>query len=138
MAQSLLQRRAPLPARSACGDAHVGRTCIFEGGRRADDAIAGQPLLPVFIGRLEDLADELAARTTAVDEQIGAQLPAVFELQLVEEAILAARGTNNLARQQDDSGALGDGSQVTRHERDVDVQRITQMGRDAQRVGREK
>ena len=74
------------------------------------------------------------ARTAAVDEQIGAQLSAVFELQFVDEAILAARGANNLAREQDHSGALGDRSQVTRHERGVDVQRITQMRRDAQRV----
>ncbi len=37
------------------------------------------------------------ARTAAVDEQVGAQLAAVLELQLVDEAILAARGTNNLA-----------------------------------------
>ncbi len=137
MAQGLLQRRAPLPARSPRGDTHVGRSRIFECARSADHAIAGQPLLPVFIGRLEDLADELAARTTAVDEQIGAQFPAVFELQLVDEAILAARGTNNLAREQDHSGALGDGSQVARHEHGVDMQRITQMRRDAQRVRRE-
>ncbi len=48
------------------------------------------------------------ARTAAVDEQIGAQLAAVLELQLVDEAVLAARGANNLAREQDDAGALGD------------------------------
>ena len=72
-----------------------------------------------------------ARDAAAVDEQVGAQLAAVLELQLVEEAVFAARRANYLALEADHAGALGDAAQVTRRERRVHVQRITQVLRDA-------
>ena len=82
---------------------------------------------PVLVGRLEYLADELAARTAAIDEQISAQFAAVLELQLVDETVFTAGCANNLALEPDDAGALGERAQVARRECRIDVQRISQV-----------
>ena len=136
-ARGSLQRRAPLPAGGTRRDAHVRRPRFLERDRRASDAVARQPVLPALVFHAEHLADELAARSRVVDVQVGAQLAAVFELQLVEEAVLAARRANNLALETDDAGALGERAQVARRETGVEVQRVAQVLRDAQGVGRE-
>src|SRR6185436_4992295 len=133
----LLQRDAPLPAGTARADARVGWARVLERHRRGQHAIAGQPLLPVLERRLHDFADQLGTRPGAVDEEVGAQRAAVLELELVERAVLAARRTNYLALQADHAGALGDAAEVTRRQSRVQVQRVAQLLRDAERVGRE-
>ncbi len=132
-----LQRHAPLPARGARVESHAGCARVSERGRRGQQPIAGQPLLPVLERRPENLADELGARAAGVDEQVGAQAAAVLELELLEQPVFAARRTNYLAVEADHAGALGDAAQVARRESAVQVQRVAHVLRHAQRVGGE-
>jgi hypothetical protein len=132
MARVLLQRRAPLPARAARADADIRRTNGLGRSGDAHDAVAGQPFAPVFVPGAEFLADEFGARTRAIDEEVGAQLAAVLELQLFDESVFAQRRVGELALEADHAGALGERAQVTREQRGIDVQRVAQVLRDTE------
>jgi hypothetical protein len=55
----------------------------------------------------------------------------------VDRAVFAPRRADDLARERDGAGAFRDISQVPHRERAVDVQPVTQVGGDAERVRRE-
>src|SRR6185312_803869 len=105
-AQALLQRRAPDPAGVPRADALVRWPRLFERCGRTQDAVGGQPLPPAFPRHAGQLADELGACAGVVDVQVGAQLAAVLEFELVDEPVFPARRADQLFLEPDDAGAL--------------------------------
>src|SRR5882672_9040261 len=83
----MLQRNAPLPPGLARGRTRIrrGRGDPLAGHR--ERAVAGQPVAPVLVTRVQRLLDEQPAKTRAVDEQVAGDFAAIGELHGIDEAV---------------------------------------------------
>ena len=89
VAGAVLERNAPLPARRVRGRAGVGQERVGPRRRDRDGAVAGQPVRPVLEADAELLAEQQAAESRAVDEQVAAHAPVVLEPHGGDEPSLA-------------------------------------------------
>ena len=76
---------------------------------------------------MQRLLDEQAAKSTAVDVEVGLHPLAVLENQLIDEAVLALGGGEDLPLQSFDSEVLGVTSQVARDQGGIEVQCVAQL-----------
>ncbi len=136
-ADGTLQRHAPLPAGGTAGELHVRLSHFSHGAGRTQGSVARQPSRPFLETRAEEFADELCAGAGAIDEQVGAQLPAILELKFVDAAVLRARRANYLAIEADHPGTFGGGTKETGHQRGIHVEREAQVRRHTQRIAGE-
>src|SRR5690606_8029442 len=70
VADAMLQRNAPLPARGARRRSGVWRELSADRARHGHRAVARQPMTPIHVARFERLLDEQPAKAGAVDEEI--------------------------------------------------------------------
>src|SRR5207248_4809906 len=71
VADAVLERNAPLPARLARGRTRVRGEWRSVLARRRDGAVARQPFGPILVSRVQRLLDQQPGKAAAVDEQIG-------------------------------------------------------------------
>ena len=88
VADPVLQRDAPLPARLTRDDAGQRHQRIDRRTRHRDRAVALQPFRPVLEPGLELLLDQQAAEAGAVDEQVAGDARAVGEQDRGDVAVL--------------------------------------------------
>src|SRR5690606_19357292 len=79
VADPVLERNAPLPARRASGRAGQGLPVSGQCAGDRHGAVARQPLAPVDETDAQRLPDEKRAEARAVDEQVAFDTPAVLE-----------------------------------------------------------
>ena len=88
VADAVLQRDAPLPARFPGDGSGVGNRRPHGFRLHGDGAIAGQPVPPVFVVHAQRLADQQAAKARAVDEEVAFDQLARLQANAGDEAAL--------------------------------------------------
>ena len=86
VADAVLQRDAPLPARLAPDGQGVRRRRRVAGALHGDGAVAGQPARPVLIAGLQRLLDQQAAKAAAIYEEVAVDARAVLQIEALDEA----------------------------------------------------
>ena len=86
VADAVLQRDAPLPARLASDGQGVRRRRRVAGALHGDGAVAGQPARPVLIAGLQRLLDQQAAKAAAIYEEVAVDARAVLQIEALDEA----------------------------------------------------
>src|SRR3546814_671903 len=128
VAEAMLERDAPLPARRARGRAGERRAIAPQRAGNCDRTVAGQPGGPVGIADAERLPEEQRAEARAVDEEIALHPRAVFERDAGDEAGFAVL----LDRDDTAFGAghplpLGAAAQVARVAASVELKGIAEL-----------
>ena len=136
-ADTVLQRNAPVPSCAARDRGGVRRARNLVRHLHRHRTIVRQVLGPVHVAGLQRTFDEQAAKTGAVDVEIGLQAVSLLEDDLIDEAVGAPRDARHRAFQAHDAGLLGVGAQVSRHQTGVEMQCIFQRRSDAERVAGE-
>src|SRR5690349_12714035 len=85
IADAMLQRNAPPPARIVGDGSREWRSRADEFRLHGRRAIARQPLRPVVVARLQSLLDEQTPEARAVDEEVPADSLARFENERLDE-----------------------------------------------------
>src|SRR6185312_7971453 len=87
VADAMLQRNSPLPA-GRTGTGHRVR-CELRGALGGDghSAIAGQPIGPVLVTRLQRLLDDQTPEAGSIDEELTADFAAIGERQALYEPV---------------------------------------------------
>ena len=133
-ADTVLQRNAPVPSRRARGRHRVWRARSLVRHLHGHRAIVRQIVAPILVAGLQRAFDEHAAKTGAIDVQIGLQAVSLLEDDLIDETIGALRDAHDRAFQAHDTGLLGVGAEVSRHEAGVEMQCVLERRSNALRV----
>ena len=137
VADAVLKRNAPLPAPGSRRGARERRERAAGFARHRNRPVARQPLAPVVIARLERLLDEQAAKSGAVDEQVGARDFAGIERDGVDETRLGVEvGADDLPFGPDDAVRFRIAPEEAGVERRVELIGITERRFDLGEIGR--
>ena len=129
IADPVLQRDAPLPARFTRRGPRVGREGLDTLARHGQSPVAGQPVGPVLIAGLQRLLDQQAAEAGTVDEELALDgLPALQLDRADEAAFRILVNLDDLALLALHAAFLGEATQILGIEMRIEMEGVGDVG----------